>query len=471
MRSIGMRDGRRRAAWAAGLFDPDFWQAVIPLALPIALQNLLMTSFRLVDTLMIGQLGDASIAAVGLAGQVSFFVELLCFGLASGSAVFIAQYHGAGNRDGVLRSYGATMMFAIPVGLAATILCTLKPEAAMRLFTEDLALIEEGAKYLRYASWSFFGISLYQGMCITLRCTGQVRIPMVTSIISAVANAVLNYAFIFGVGPLPYMGVAGAGLATAITSIMNPVLMFCISVKQKNILISPLKKLLDVKGFLGTYWKRVLPVLLNEATWSLSVVGLNMVFGRMGAENYAGLTVFRTVENIVFVFFVGVCNASNILVGTKIGAGEVEEGKAYAKRFLLLAPIMGLILGAILIPMRVPVLSLFDISPAAHRTAMLLLLMYAVDVGIRNIPYFAVVGIFRAGGDTRIGLIVDIASMYGLVLPITALCGLVWKLPFLWTYLIMLAVDDLSKMVVYLPHFFSMKWIQPVSVKEESPIE
>ena len=97
--------------------------------------------------------------------------------------------------------------------------------------------------------------------------------------------------------------------------------------------------------------------------------------------------------------------------------------------------------------------------------------MYAVDVGIRNIPYFAVVGIFRAGGDTRIGLIVDIASMYGLVLPITALCGLVWKLPFLWTYLIMLAMDDISKMVVYLPHFFSMKWIQPVSVKEESPIE
>jgi len=455
-----------RFAFAAGLLDPVFWHAVIPLALPIALQNLLMTSFRLVDTLMIGQLGDASIAAVGLAGQVSFFVELLCFGLASGSAVFIAQYHGAGNTDGVLRSYGATMMFAIPVGLIATLLCTLYPETAMRLFTEDAVLIEEGARYLVCAAWSFLGISLYQGMCITLRCTGQVRIPMVTSIISAVANAILNYLLIFGVGPLPEMGVAGAGLATAITAILNPVLMFAISMKQRNILISPLKKLLDVRGFLGTYWKRVLPVLLNEAAWSLSVVGLNMVFGRMGAENYAGLTVFRTVENIVFVFFVGICNASNILVGTKIGAGNIEEGKSYAKRFLLLAPIMGIILGALLIPLRTPVLSLFDISPAAHRTAMMLLLFYAVDIGLRNIPYFLVVGIFRAGGDTRIGLIVDIVTMYGLVLPLVALCGLVWQVPFLWTYLIMLVADDLSKMVLYIPRFFSMKWIQPVSAED-----
>ena len=452
----------------AGLFDPDFWHAVIPLALPIALQNLLMTSFRLVDTLMIGQLGDTSIAAVGLAGQVSFFVELLCFGLASGSAVFIAQYHGAGNRDGVLRSYGATMMFALPVGLVATLLCTLIPETAMRLFTEETVLIEEGARYLRFASWSFFGISLYQGMCITLRCTEQVRIPMVTSIVSAVSNAVLNYVLIFGVGPFPEMGVAGAGLATAITALMNPILMLVISTVQRNILIAPLKKLLDVKGFLGEYWKRVLPVLMNEALWSLSVVGLNMVFGRMGADNYAGLTVFRTVENIVFVFFVGVCNASNILVGTRIGAGDFELGKSYAKRFLLLAPIMGVILGALLIPLRGPVLSLFDISSSAHRTAMLLLLMYAVDVGIRNIPYFCVVGIFRAGGDTRIGLFGDIGTMYLLVLPVTAVCGLVLKLPFLTTYLIMLIVDDLSKMLIYVPYFFKMKWIQPVALNESA---
>ena len=455
-----------RAGFFAGLLDPDFWHAVLPLALPIALQNLLMTSFRLVDTLMIGQLGDTSIAAVGLAGQVSFFVELLCFGLASGSAVFIAQYHGAGNADGVLRSYGATMLFAIPVGMIATLLCTLYPEAAMRLFTEDAVLIAEGAGYLVYASWSFLGISLYQGMCITLRCTGQVRIPMITSIIAAVANAGLNYVFIFGIGPFPAMGVAGAGLATAITSVMNPVLMFFISLLKRNILIAPPKRIFDVKGFLGTYWKRVLPVLLNEGAWSLSVVGLNMVFGRMGAENYAGLTVFRTVENIVFVFFVGICNASNILVGTKIGAGDIEEGKSYAKRFTVLAPLMGLVLGAILIPLRGPVLSLFDISPSAHRTAMLLLLMYAVEVGVRNIPYFLVVGIFRAGGDTRIGMIVDIVTMYGFVLPVTAVCGLVWKLPFLLTYLIMLVVDDVSKMVLYMPRFFSMKWIQPVSVAD-----
>ena len=125
-----------------GLFEKSFWRALLPLALPIALQNLLMTSFRLVDTLMIGRLGDVSIAAVGLAGQVSFLVELIGFGLSSGSAVFIAQYHGAGNLDGIRRTFGATILFGLPAGLLATAAALLFPEEIMGLLTnEQLSLI------------------------------------------------------------------------------------------------------------------------------------------------------------------------------------------------------------------------------------------------------------------------------------------------------------------------------------------
>ena len=449
-----------------GLFEKSFWRALLPLALPIALQNLLMTSFRLVDTLMIGRLGDVSIAAVGLAGQVSFLVELIGFGLSSGSAVFIAQYHGAGNLDGIRRTFGATILFGLPAGLLATAAALLFPEEIMGLLTNEQPLIEEGARYLRYACFSYAALTVYQSLCTTLRSTEQVRLPLISSSICAAANAALNYLFIFGGLGIAPMGVAGAGLATAITSILNPAIILAVSFVQKNILIAPLKKLLALRGFFLTYWKRVLPVLINELLWSLSIVGLNMVFGRMGTENYAALTVMRTIENIVFVFFVGICNACNILVGKHIGAGEIELGKRYAKRFLCLVPVFGVVLGTLVVLLRTPVLSLFDISEAARSMASAMLIVYAVDVSIRNIPYLCVVGIFRAGGDTRTGLIGDVSVQYFLVLPTVILCGLVLKLPFFWTFVISLIVDDAGKLAVYLPRFLSMKWIQPVTTRQ-----
>lgn len=322
---------KRNPLAGLGLFDKSFWRILLPLALPIALQNLLMTSFRLVDTLMIGRLGDVSIAAVGLAGQASFLVELIAFGMASGSAVFIAQYHGAGDLDGIRRTFGATILFGFPFGLIATLVCLLFPEEIMVLFTDDPALIAEGARYLEYACWSYLALAVYQSMCTTLRSTERVRLPMISSGICAVANAVLNYLFIFGCPGLEPMGVAGAGLATAITSLMNPLIIYVVSLVQRNILIAPARQLFALRGFLGTYWKRVLPVLCNEMFWSLSIVALNMVFGRMGSDNYAALTVVRTIENIVFVFFVGICSACNILVGKAIGEGDLLAAKRNAR--------------------------------------------------------------------------------------------------------------------------------------------
>jgi len=445
------------------IFDRGFWVAALPLVLPIALQNLLMTSFRLIDTLMVGRLGDVSIAAVGLAGWASFLVELLAFGMAGGAAVFVAQYHGAGNREGILRTYGMMLVFMVPLGLTFTIGVALNPEWVMRLFTEDAALINEGVKYLRFACVSYVSLTVNLALSTMLRCTERVKIPMVTSGISAALNAVLNYIFIFGAFGLPAMGIAGAGLATAISSLLNPVLMLIISAAKRTILVAPLKEVFALKGFVKTFWSRALPVLLNEFFWSVSVVGVNMVLGRMGTDNYAALTVERTIEGLVFVFFIGICNSCNILVGKAIGAGDIELGKRYSKQFMALAPILGAVLGIVIILLRHPLIALFDLSDAASQTARALLVIFAIDATVRYIPYLEVVGIFRAGGETRFGLLSDVISQYVFILPTVLLCGLVWKLPFITTYILMLVADDVSKLALTIPYFRSMRWIKPIS--------
>ena len=177
--------------WLADLFDRSFWAAALPLVIPIALQNLLMTSFRLVDTLMVGRLGDVSIAAVGLAGWASFLVELLAFGMSSGAAVFVAQYHGANNKEGILRTYGMMLGFMVPLGLIFTIGVGAFPGFVMRLFTDDPALISEGIRYLKFACVSYLSLTINLAISTMLRCTESVKIPMITSGISAGLNASL----------------------------------------------------------------------------------------------------------------------------------------------------------------------------------------------------------------------------------------------------------------------------------------
>lgn len=445
------------------LFDRAFFRLMLPLAIPIALQNLLMASFRLVDTLMIGQLGDISIGAVGLAGSVSFLIELIAFGMASGSAVFIAQYHGAKNEEGIHKAFGASFVSIVPFGILASVVVASFPSFFMSLLTDSPAMIIEGSNYLRTAAFSYAGLMLTQQFCTTLRSTERIRLPMIVTSISAVMNAVLNYIFIFGKLGLPAMGVMGAGLATAICSFISPLIIFIVSAIKKNLLVRCFRGILKLKGFYAMFWKRALPVLTNELLWSLSVVMINMVFGRMGDDNYAALTIFRTVENIAFVFFVGICNACNILVGKHIGAGDIEGGKRISRQFMWLTPLLGLVVGLAVILLRVPIVNLFDSGEATKLTARILLIMYGIEVGIRNVPYISVVGIFRAGGDTRIGLIGDVATNYGVLVPLVAICGLVLKLPFLWTYLIMIAADDIIKCALYLPYFKSNKWIKPIS--------
>ena len=446
----------------AELFDRSFWAVALPLIIPIALQNLLMTSFRLVDTLMVGRLGDVSIAAVGLAGWASFFVELLAFGMSSGAAVFVAQYHGANNKEGMLRTYGMMLLFMVPLGLIFTLGVGLYPEFVMRLFTDDPALIFEGVKYLQFACVSYLSLTLNLAFSTMLRCTEQVKIPMVTSGIAAALNAVLNYIFIFGAFGLPAMGVAGAGLATAISSLLNPILMLVISFMKKTIIIAPLREVFAIKGFFKSFWGRALPVLLNEFFWSISILVVNMVFGRMGTDNYAALTVERTIEGLVFVFFVGICNACNILVGKSIGAGDNARSILYSRRFMAITPIIGILAGLVIVLLRYPLVGLFDLSEAAKHTARVLLVIFAIDAVVRYIPYVEVIGIFRAGGDTRMGLIVDVVCHYLFITPAVILAGLVWKLPFITTYIIMLVVDDVSKLIITIPYYRTMRWIKPI---------
>ena len=445
------------------LFNKGFFREMLPLAIPIALQNLLMASFRLVDMLMLGQLSGDALAAVDLASQISFFVDLLSFGVSSGCAVFLAQYHGAKNTDGIHRVMGVALVTLVPAGILATLLSVLFPHAIMQMLTNDESLRSIGVSYLSVAAFSYIAIVVNSILSTVLRSTEKVHLPLIASGTAAALNALLNYALIFGHFGLPALGARGAGIATAISAATGPVILLIVSILKRNVLIAPLKKIFDIKRFFLPFWKRSLPAFLNETLWSLSIVIVNMIFGHMGKENYAGLSTVRTIENLVFVFFIGICHSCNIIVGKHIGAGDESGARRIANSFLILTPLSGFVLGMIVLVLRGPVVDLFQIEDSSKAVARALLLMYAFEIGFRNIPYIEVVGIFRAGGDTRIGFFGDLAVQYLVVIPIAAILGLWVKLPFVTTFVIMQICDDIAKNLIYFFYYRKGNWIKPVS--------
>ena len=450
----------------ATLCSRAFWRATLPLALPITLQNLLTSSFQIVDTLMVGQLGDAAIAAVGIAGQIAFFINILFYGISAGGAVFIAQFWGGRDRRSIRQVYGVMTMLSIPVAALFITFCSLRGPQILGLFTNEAELIEIGARYLRIACWSYLGIGLNQVFAIVLRSTEDVRPPLATGAASVAVNCAANYILIFGKLGLPALGVEGAAIATAISATVGPAALLAYSLWRRNMLRAPLREMFSFDGaFFRRYLGRSLPVLANEALWSMGVLCYNAVFGRMGTDNYAALTIFRTIENLGFVFFIGVCSASAVIVGKLVGEDELEEARRISGAFMLFVPFLGVAVGLLILCFSGAILSLFNIDEAVRRTAQRLLYLYAAEVGIRNIPYVSVCGVFRAGGDTRTGVKLDTGCVYGLSLPLVAVTGLVLRWPFLLVYAIMLLAEDIPKSILCIRHYVSYKWIQPVSGK------
>ena len=447
--------------------DRDFWRSVIMLTIPIALQNLLSNSLAIIDNLMIGKLGDLAVGAVGISAQIAFLVNVSLFGLSAGGSVFGAQYWGKKDLDGIRRTYGLVTLCCSAVSILASILISLFPEFVLGLYTNSADIIRLGARYLRIAAFSYIGIAVNLCFCTILRSTEQVKLPVISNLISILVNVFLNGVLIFGLWGFPKMGIRGAAVATVIASFVNPLVILVVALRKNLILKCPWKKMFAFpKGFVRKYFSITLPVFFNEIMWSLGVAGTNMVYGRMGETNIAAMAIARTVENIAVAWIVGLGNASAVMVGKAIGAGKRDKAQVYANRFTVLTPFFCLIIAALILFLRTPIVSLFSLSPESARTAAWLLAIYGMEMPLRNIPYISIIGVFRPGGDTTRGVLYDLCFLWCLSLPLTVFLGLVWKAPFLLVYTVMLLSEDIPKAFLCIRFTLSGKWIHSVTEPE-----
>ena len=448
--------------------DMGFWRIALKLAFPVAMQNLLTSSFILVDTIMVGQLGDLSLSAVGMAGQFGWFLNMITFGMCSGAAVFISQYWGAKDTAGIRRTYGIAVVSVCLISALFFVIGLLFPEGVVRIFNREPDVVEAGAAYLRIACWSYLATGVNMVFCIVLRSTENVKLPMYVSLVTTVLNAFMDYGLIFGAFGMPEMGIRGAALATVISAWAGPVLILAVSAIQRNMLISPIQELFGFnKRSIAEYYEKATPVIINETLWGLGTLLFSVIFANLGYQYYAAVTIFRTFENIAFVFFIGLCSASSIMVGKNVGAGHIKRAVEDSRRFVLFVSLCSVLTGVLIIIFRFQLASVFNLSgsitPETLKLTASLLLVYGIELPVRNLPYILIVGTFRPGGDTKIGMKLDLLSLWLCSVPLTTLAAFVFKLPFIAVFAIMYAAEDYLKAILCVKYYFTYNWLRPVT--------
>ena len=449
--------------------DKDYFTQLYKLAAPIALQNLLTASLSMVGNVMVGQLGDASIAAVGLAGQVFFLLMLILFGISSGSAMFTAQLWGNKDITNLRKVLGLCLSLGIFVAGLFFLLCELIPAQIIGIFTIDPQVIALGGEYLQIYAWAFLFFSITSGFAAVLRSIGEVKLPMLITVSALVLNIALNYVLIFGALGFPAMGIRGAAISAVIARVLECLAIVLITYRNKYPIAAKLSELLGFSSsFLGRIFKPVFPVILNELFWSLAITTYNIVYARIGTTSIAAINIVGTVDNLAMVPFFGLSSAIAIIAGHKIGAGEKESAYREVGRTLGLTFIFALVVCGIVLVIKGPLIGLYKITPDVALFANRALLILAFWMVVRSQNMILIVGMMRSGGDTRYSLFLDGVIIWILGVPMAILGGLILHLPVYLVYLMVMS-EEFTKCVLGLRRYFSRKWIHDLTQTVKSP--
>jgi putative MATE family efflux protein len=454
---IGRKNTLHRLAIFFG--DATYFSQLYHLALPIALQNLLANSLNMVGNVMVGQLGDASMAAVGLAGQVFFLLILVSFGIGSGSAMFTAQLWGNKDIVSLRKVLGLCLLLGLGTAVLFFLFSELFPAQILGIFTEDPQVISLGSEYLKLTAWAFIFFSITSGFGAVLRSVGEVKLPMIVSVSALILNVILSYLLIFGKYGLPALGIQGAALSVVIARIVECLVLVLATYRKKLPIAARFNELIGFNlSFVAKVFKPVLPVILNELLWSLAISAYNVVYARIGTTSIAAMNIVGTVDNVAIVPFMGLSSAIAIMTGNKIGAGEDDDAFHGVGRTLGLTVLLALFVGGIVILTRGSVLALYRVSPEVILDANRALIILGIWMVVRSQNMILVVGMLRSGGDTRYSLFLDGIIIWILGVPMAILGGFILHLPVYWVYLFVMS-EELTKCILGLRRYFSRKWI------------
>jgi putative MATE family efflux protein len=443
--------------------DRQFYKTLFAIAIPIMLQNLVNTFVNMVDTVMIGRLGTTEIAAVGLGNQVFFLYNMILFGICSGGAIFTAQFWGKQDIQGIRKTMGLCLISSLSVAVIFTGMALINSEGIIGVYSRDPEVIRLGGQYLKTLAPCFipFGISFV--FILTLRSVERVRLAMVTTIIALTINMTLNYFFIFGIGPVPAMGVTGAARATVIARYTELIILISVSYARRYPMAGKLRELMAFNSpFVSRFVRITFPVVLNETLWALGISVQNIIFARNHTDAIAAFNITNTVSQLTWVIFIGLGNGIAVLIGKKIGEGEEQTARDYARRITAFAPLMAAAAALVLFPISRLLPFIFNVNANVLSIASVMFIILCCVYPFRAFNMTVIVGICRAGGDTIFCVLCEIIFMWGFSLPLGAAMSFIVRAP-VWLIFLCIASEDLFKAALGFWRLRSGKWLHDVT--------
>lgn len=438
----------------------SFFKSVCAIAVPVTLQSMLQSSFSIIDQIMIGQLGSVSVAGVGLAGKFASIYSVIVSAVGAVAGIMISQYVGQKNKYEVRRSFYLNILLGLGIAAAFTVLCVLFPSQIMGLYTKDADTQAAAANYLMFISGTFIPMAGATLMSTLLRCTDKPRLPLYASIASALLNTGLNYILIFGKLGFEPMGVEGAAIATVISQIANFVLMILLMPKKDSALKrSAASDEKAVKFNLGQYAAMLLPILVCEVVWSLGENVYAAIYGHMGTDSSAAMTLINPIQGLVIGALCGLSQAASVIIGKKLGKGEYDDAYVSSKKLMLYGAIGAVILSVIVALTASFYVEIYQVEEYIKQLTVQILFAYALVAPFKVLNMILGGGIIRSGGRTKYVMFIDMIGTWGFGVPLGLLSAFVFNLSIPFVYFI-LSLEECVRFAISLGVFRKKKWMR-----------
>lgn len=437
-----------------------FYKNLYKIAVPIALQSLIMSVLYMTDQVMVGQLGDVAIASVGMASKIYSVISVVLAGLATGLSVYAAQYWGSKDERSITELLGMTLLFGLALSAVFSAFVCLYPQWCLGLFTTDARVAGEGYIFLRIVAFSYVPTMLTMIYSAILRSTGHVKYPMYVSLAVVIVNVALNYLLIFGNWGFPELGLAGAGYATLTARLVECLLIIGAVYRFKLPGAAAFRHLLGVRGELARRFVRTTyPIVLTELIWVLGEAAYAVIYSRMGTTEMTAMTVTFPLQGLSIGLLSGLAGAAGVLVGNRLGADEHALAFDYARRLIRAGVVLSLLLGAGIAALAPLYASAFSISVEARDLSIHVLWVFAAFMWIKVANMIIAGGILQSGGDSKFVFKMESAATWLIGVPLGLLLSFVWKQPLFWVYFF-LSLEELIRLGLGLLRFRSRKWIK-----------
>lgn len=442
--------------------DKHFYKKLVSIAMPVAMQSVITVGVNLIDTIMLGRLGETALSASSLANQFITLFIFMCMGISMGASVLTGRFWGA--RDMVSLKKVVTIAYRIALGIAFffTVVNFFLAELIMRFYSGEADVVAAGIRYLRWSTPTFLLMALNTVSTNVIRSVGVNHISFMGALASFGVNIGANYVLIFGKLGFPAMGVAGAALGTVIARVVETCIVSgYVFFVDKRLCYRPRDLLGRCADMLREFLRISIPVMLSDSLLGLGESMLAVIMGHIGSQFVAANAITVVVQRLSTIFISGMAHAGCIITSQTLGENRVEDARRQGTTLLALGAGLGLAAAGIILLLKHPVINSYNITNDTKGIADQLMNAIALIVVFRATNSLLTKGVLRGGGDTKFLVLADTSTMWLIAIPLGALAGLWLKLPPFWIY-VCLHFDQMIKAVWCVFRLRSGKWIKRI---------